>query len=94
MVKEDVVKIVFDSLDELNQINGTDIKKALDTPLFGIQSALDSLDFVSLIVSVEDKIHDQYGELISITSSKAMSLQNSPFKTISTLADYIMELLT
>lgn len=91
--KTDVMKIIFDCIDEFNQINGTNIKQSQDTVLYGEGSELDSIDFVSLIVSIEDSIHNEFDTLISLTAEKAMSKRNSPFRTIDTLTDYVIELL-
>ncbi|MDD5220013.1 MAG: acyl carrier protein [Candidatus Bipolaricaulis sp.] len=92
-MKKEILEIIFECIENLNKFNDTDIKKQADTVLFGDKSELDSLDFVTLIVDVENKIHDRYKRAISITSEKAMSRNNSPFKTVDTLAEYIMELM-
>jgi D-alanine--poly(phosphoribitol) ligase subunit 2 len=93
ITKKEILEIVFICINDLNEYNETNIKKDSETILFGDGSELDSLDFVSLIVNIEHKIHNKYKKSISITAEKAMSRKNSPFKTVDTLADYILELL-
>ena len=92
MKREDVLSIVYDGIDVLNDENGTDVAKEESTVLFGINHALDSLDFVSLIVHIEDAVLKKHGVFISITAEKAMSQKNSPFRTIGTLTDYVLNL--
>jgi len=60
-----------------------------DTPIFGTKGNLDSLGLVSLLVNLEQNIEDKYGIPITIADEKAMSLKNSPFRTINTLSEYL-----
>ncbi|MBR3622888.1 MAG: acyl carrier protein [Selenomonadaceae bacterium] len=77
--------------------------KTLDTPinldkgkesvLFGRDSNLQSIDFVSLIASIEQAVSDEYGKELSLVDARAMSQKNSPFRTVGSLAEYINEIL-
>ena len=60
-----------------------------DTPIFGTKGNLDSLGLVSFLVNLEQNIEDKYGIPITIADEKAMSLKNSPFRTINTLSEYL-----
>ena len=60
------------------------------TPLFGKDAAIDSMGIVSIIAEVEEQLI-MYGHDIEIISDKAMSQKNSPFQTIGTLTDFIVE---
>ena len=55
---ERVNKAVFSAVDELNaQLPaGVTVEKSLDAPLYGAGGKLESLDFVTLIMEVEEKI--------------------------------------
>lgn len=89
------IKLIFDSIDELN----TDldekarITKSEDTHLFGSGDSLDSLALINLITIIEQKIEEETGHYISLADEKAMSLDESPFKTVTTLKEYINTLL-
>ena len=61
--------------------------------LFGADSTIDSLSLVSLIVDIESLFFDEYNLEISLTDDKAMMRKISPFSTISTLTDYIFEVV-
>lgn len=91
--KQLVVELLFKCIDKLNDVNGTRLEKDIQTALMGLDSELDSIDFVSFIIDVEHDILMSFGKTISLTAEKAMSRKNSPFKTIDSLADYIIELL-
>ena len=63
-----------------------------NTILIGEESILESMDLVSLIVDVEGRIEKETGLSLTLTDERAMSRDHSPFQTVSTLADYILEL--
>lgn len=63
------------------------------TAIFGPDSPLDSLGLVSLISDIEQDVLDNYGKEIVIASEKAMSLIQSPFSTVGTLADFVETLV-
>lgn len=94
MTKNEITEIIYNCIDEINEINELNISKSTDTRLFGRESELDSLGFVNLLVSVEERINIVCDAPIVIADEKAMSQKNSPFRTIETLADYLFELIT
>ena len=91
----DVQKLIYDSIDELNQQLSEDDRliKSSETKLFGSNSKLDSLGLVSFIVVVEQNIDDEFSVSLTLADERAMSLKHSPFRTIGSLADYIEMLL-
>jgi len=91
--KKEIIGIIFNSIEEINQQNDTHIVKDINTKLFGGNSELDSLGLVNLIVSIEEAINNGYNVSISIADEKAMSQKHSPFRSVDTLADYIVKLL-
>lgn len=91
--KEEVVVVIFKSIEEFNQQNDIQLEANVDTILFGSQSQLDSMDVVHLLVSIEENINSKFDTSISIADERAMSQKNSPFKTVNTLSEYILLLL-
>ena len=59
-----------------------------DHVLFGNGSSLDSMGLLNLLMDLEERLDDQ-GIRITILDDHALSQKNSPFRTISTLAEYI-----
>ena len=64
-----------------------------NTVIFGVDSNLDSLGLVSLLSDIEQQVYDTFHKEITIASEKAMSLSNSPFKTVGSLTNYVRELV-
>jgi acyl carrier protein len=92
---ERIAKAVYAAVDELNEQlpKGVQIDKALDAPLYGSTGKLESLDFVTLIMEVEEKINAEFGTDITIADENLLSKEKSPFSTLGTLIDYLNEVL-
>lgn len=93
--KDEIVKIIYQVMDEENEIRGKgeQLVKSVETAFLSKNGVLDSLGLVNFIVSTEEKIADCTGISITIADARAMSQKHSPFRTVDTLADYIVELL-
>ena len=92
---ERVSKAVFSAVDELNRQlpAGVSVEKSLDAPLYGAGGKLESLDFVTLIMEVEEKINAEFGTTITIADENLLSKAKSPFSTLRTLIEYLEEML-
>ena len=96
MIKiKSIETVIINSIKELNNNLSKDNKLELSkkTILFGKDGKLDSLGLVNLLVIIEQNIEDEYDVSITIADERAMSQKHSPFRTIGTLADYIIMLL-
>jgi acyl carrier protein len=90
-MRHDIAALIVQQVQEVGSEQSIPLPADLDdsTALFGQNGLLDSLSLVSLVVTVEQAVEDQYGVLVSLTDDKAMSQKNSPYRTIGSLADYI-----
>ena len=88
-------KLIYPTVDEFLASAGSDydLKKAPDARLFGPEASLDSLGFVTLIVSLEQKIEEVLGRTVRLVNAKALSSVNSPFRDLGSLAKYVADLL-
>ncbi len=95
MFEQQVTSAISEAIDDLNlQLDpNKHISADLSTPLYGMDSHLDSLDLVTLIVSTEQKIEDKIGIRIILANETALSMRKSPFRTVQTLRDYAVSLL-
>jgi acyl carrier protein len=60
------------------------------TVLYGREGGLDSLGLVSLILDVEEAVNAQTGRGLVLADEKALAQRRSPFRTVESLADYVM----
>jgi hypothetical protein len=61
--------------------------------LFGNGSHLDSFELVNFLLDVELKVNKHFGVSISLMDERAMSLNQSPFRTVQFLTDFIVTLI-
>ena len=93
MTREEVLEVLHEAVQAFNAIHGEkQLAFALETPLFGSSATLDSLDLVMFLVEVEGRLADRFGMERPLSNDSAMSQQRSPFRTLATLADYIVSL--
>ena len=93
--EERIAKAVYAAVDELNEQlpKGAQVEKSLDAPLYGAGGKLESLDFVTLVMEVEEKINAEFGTEITIADENLLSKQKSPFSSLRSLVEYLEELL-
>ena len=71
------------NLDDVNE----------ETRLSGAKSPLDSISLVNLIADLEGMISERFGEELILADERAFNQRISPFARVSTLADYIENLI-
>ena len=92
---ENVVAAIYRAVDWINGELPLDrqLIKARETRLLGSQSVLDSMHLVSLIVPIEREVEDIFGVMLTLVDERALSMKESPFRSIQSLADYIGALI-
>ena len=88
---ENIVAAIYRAVDWINGELPPDrqLIKAPETRLLGPQSVLDSMQLVSLIVTIEREVEDAFGDALTLADERALSMEASPFRSIQSLADYI-----
>ncbi len=69
------------------------LKIDFETKLVGHGSTIDSIGLVTLIVTIEENLYSFTGKQFTLASEKAVARTTSPFKTLGSLNDYIIELI-
>ena len=93
-MKDQVLEVIYNSIEDVKDslTSYQEINKTKETALIGNEGFLDSLGLVVLIVAVEQNLQETLGISPTLADEKAMSQKVSPFRTIETLADYIIKL--
>ena len=89
-----ILEIIYEAIDELNLSSDTNIPKKEDSELYSASGELDSLDLVNLVVSIEQRIEDEFDKPVSLADEKAFSQKRSPFSNVKLLKSYILSLLS
>lgn len=89
-MQAEIIKLIIDTVNELAGQDELEIDGAVvaDTALFGAQGILDSMGLVSVVIAVEQAIEEKYGVTVGLADEKALSQKNSPYRTVTALADY------
>ena len=91
MVIEALQENVEDTADESKKL---DISQASgETRLFGGGGLVDSMGVVILLSDLEDKLDEEFDIQVSLASDSAMSGTRSPFRTVNSLAGYIVSVV-
>lgn len=90
-----VQDMILSALQDVNDEQPDEQKFTVtaDTVLFGEGAEIDSLSLVSLIVDLETALNVDHDLQISLTDDRAMTREVSPFDTVQTLKEYILELV-
>ncbi len=94
-MRDKAVVLVKEAVSELNEELDYDSLRDVNdqTPLFGGESGIDSLSLVMLVTTLESAIFDELGCTVSLADEKAMSMRNSPYRSVGALAEFIAEKL-
>lgn len=93
--RERVLQVLFAAIDDMNEILPDDgrLEKSDQTHLFDRQGKLDSMGLVNFIVLVEQGVAEEFDLPITLADEKAFSRETSPFRTVASLTDYVIEQL-
>jgi len=93
--RSEVLKVVYAAIDEVNESLPADeqVPKDEGTILVDKSGGLDSLVLINLVGEIEDRVEDDFDASITIANEDAMSQENSPFKTVGSLVDYVCKLI-
>ena len=98
MNKVEVNDIVLSSLYEIllethqeDQLQKSSLDES--TRLIGRNGVLTSLELVTLIVNIEQKLSEEHDISLTIADERAMSQKKSPFRTVEALSGYISLLI-
>lgn len=95
MTNRELVLLIIDQVKTYNENldEQVDLSAGAESVLFGEGGVLTSVDFVTLILDIEEAVGEATGTSATLADERAMSQKYSPFRTVGTLADYISELL-
>ena len=92
MDKKQAVELVKDSLKSLVSYPVKDINE--DTKLVSKEGwTLDSMGMTALVIELEGLAQERYQKEIDMMANFNFHIAESPFRTVGTLADYVMELM-
>ncbi len=94
MERNALIAMMLKALHDALADQGTGLARDVfpTSTLVGPEAVVTSMGLVSFITDVESLLAQDYSFEVTLVSEQALSRKNSPFRTIETLADYILEL--
>ena len=92
-MKDKIMELLRDIIAELNEELQYESLNNIneDTPIFGDDAGIDSLSLAFLVSQAEVRVDEELGHQVVLADEKAMSMRNSPYRTVGTLIDFIIE---
>tara|TARA_R110001592_G_scaffold181401_1_gene424170 strand:- start:2615 stop:2908 length:294 start_codon:yes stop_codon:yes gene_type:complete len=91
-VRDKILTIIKEAVTDLNEELDYDSLKNIseNTTIFGGDDGIDSLSLVMLVTEIESLVFDQLNLSISLADEKAMSMRNSPYRSVGALLDFAL----
>jgi hypothetical protein len=86
---EDTARVVRRMILDLLPPGGSDNPR-----IFGAEGAFDSLGLVNFLADLEYRLAEEFSCELVLASERAMSRSQSPFRDVTALTNYVIELLT
>lgn len=95
MEREEIINLIVTLTKSTLSQSGLSEIPAIEfnTPLYSSGGVLDSLGLVQLLADLEEEVYQKTEKQIVIADEKAMSMKISPFRSVSSLADYLSQML-
>jgi acyl carrier protein len=88
--REAVTAVVVETLKGVDTADGPVGDVDETTELLG---RLDSMGLVTFVIDLEERLQDDLGIAVALATDRALSQRQSPFRNVSTLTDYVLELV-
>lgn len=91
----EIKDLIKESINELNEQLDDDkqLVYSSEVRLLGKNASIDSMEFVTFITILEERISDELDQDIKIVSDKAFSRERSPFLSFESLEEFVTELI-
>lgn len=90
--KTQILDAIYGAIDEVNAAQGSENQIAKDpaSVLFGQGGKLDSLGLLTFVLQVEQRVQAAGHPSFTLTDEKSMADTPTAFRTVDTLADYVV----
>lgn len=88
-----IEEIIYPVLQEFKEEEGFDYELSPDLKIFGDGAYFNSILLVTFVIAIQDRILELTDKNVVLATQQAMSRSKSPFRDVTTLEEYIKELL-
>ena len=85
------LELIFAAITEVNiqQPPEYQLKLNKDEFLISDKSCIDSLGLITLLINIEEKVSNKFKKNLNLLDEKYISEENTPFKTLGSLASWL-----
>lgn len=88
----EMTALLCTAVETQDDAESNDVEVRSDSVLIGAESVLSSLAMVTYILDLEGMLAANHDIHVALVNESAFSRRQSPFRTLETLADYVLEL--
>jgi acyl carrier protein len=92
VTRDDLIDLIASTITEFSSSEVDPASMTTETRLFGEAGLLDSIGLVSAVIELEQRLRERFDRSFTLADERAMSQARSPFRTVGSLADYILQL--
>ena len=85
--------MLLECVAEYAEESGTDVNVTADSTLLGSKAPVTSLGLVMIVTSFEGRLNELSSAPVVLANEAAMSMRQSPFRSVSSLVEYAEQLL-
>lgn len=91
-MRDKILSIIKEAVSDINEeLDYESLQNPNEnTTIFGGDDGIDSLSLVMLVTEIESSIFDELNLSISLADEKAMSMRNSPYRSVGALLDFAL----
>lgn len=90
---ERIKSLLMECIREQGRQSGTPIAVDDHTPLIGPGSPLDSIGLIMVVTDFETRLNETFDAQVVLANERAMSMNHSPFRSVTALSEYARGLL-
>jgi len=93
-MEEKIEKIIYSTINKINDDLGVDIKTDDNSDLVGGQSPLDSLGVITFLMELENNLEENLNIELTLVNDDVLSNENTPLKNIKSLKKHLENIIT
>ena len=92
-LSKQIEKIIFDTIDQINDDLGANIKKDDKSNIVGGDSPLDSLGVITFLMELENKVETTLKINLTLVNDDVLSNNDSPLRNVLSLKNHLEKVI-
>ena len=92
-MSQSIEKLIFYTIDQINQDLGVDIKKEDNSDIVGGSSPLDSLGIISFLMELENKVEEEFDIDLTLVNDDVLSEDGNPLRNVLSIKRHLENII-